>query len=137
VSAYWGVMYQPKVPDGAGFFDMKDYTKVILEALESHGESGCGVISLSLETDISQDSLRSFFKENKKYCLPIDGHKFKLNRLTEENGSVDKIIATIKQNKSEQHVKDRVARAFLWGLMLGIGLPMVIDWLLYLYNWLF
>ena len=63
-------MYLPKTPDGAGF-NMKDYTKVILEALDSHGKSGCGVISLSLDTGISQDSLRSFFKENKKYCLPI------------------------------------------------------------------
>lgn len=112
-------------------FNMKDYTKVIIEALASHGENGCGVISLSLETGISQDSLRSFFKANKKYCLPIENHKFKLNKLTEENGSVEKIIATINQIKSQQHVKDRVARAFFCGLMLGIGLPMIIDWLLY------
>jgi hypothetical protein len=110
-------------------------TRTIISALASHGESGCGLISLSLETGISQDFLRTFFKEHKKYCHPIEKHKFKINTRTEESGFVEKIVAAIEQEKTEKQIKDRVARAFGWGFILGIGTPVISNWLIYLYEW--
>lgn len=96
---------------------MTDHTRVIIETLDAYGEDGCGVISLSLKTGISQESLRNFFKEHKKYCLPIERHKFKLNRNTAENGSVEKIVINIEREKAEQKIKNRVANGFFWGFM--------------------
>lgn len=116
---------------------MTDNTRAIIEALDACGENGCGVISLSLKTGTTQESLRNFFKEHKKYCLPIEKHKFKLNKNTVENGSIEKIITSIEQERVEQKIKRRVAKGFFWGFMLGILSTSIGDWLYYLYKWLF
>ncbi len=115
---------------------MTDDTKVIIEALDACGESGCGIISLALKTGISQESLRNFFKEQKKYCLPVEKHKFKLNRNTAENGSTSKIIINIEREKAEQKIKNRVSNGFFWGFMLGLISPNIGKWLRDFYAWL-
>jgi len=102
---------------------MTDHTKTIVEALGEHGENGSGLISLSLKTGINQESLRNFLKENKKYCLPIEKQKFKLNWSAVENGSVDQIVKAIKQEKVERKIKNRVLAAFGWGFCFGVLLP--------------
>ena len=113
-------------------------TRKILEALDSHGEKGCGVISLSLETGFSQQAFRGFFRKHKEYCVPIAGEsKYKLNRLTVENGSVEQIIDSIEQRQAEEKVSARVSNAFFWGLMLGLIVPHLGGWLFELYKWLF
>jgi len=39
------------------------------------------VITLSLETGYSQSELRSFFKNHKQYCVPLNGEtKYKLSQ---------------------------------------------------------
>ena len=116
---------------------MTDDTKIIIEALDDCGESGCGIISLALKTGISQESLRNFFKENKKYCLPVEKQKFKLNRNTAENGSAAKIVINIEREKAEQKIKNRVANGFFGGLVLGLLSPNIGKWLYDLYVWLF
>ena len=111
-------------------------TKVILGALDSHGDEGCGIISLSIETGVNQDLLRSFLQKHKAYCVPIDGKaKYKLNRLTEEHGSVAKIIAKIEKAETESKVSSRVGNAFLMGLFVGLGIPFLTEWLSSLYQW--
>jgi predicted nucleic acid-binding Zn ribbon protein len=98
----------------------EDKTRATLEALDSHDDSGCGVITLSLETGISQQSLRKVFRKHKKYCISLNGiSTFKLNKLTEENGSVDKMIRSIEQQK----VEDRVSNALLLAFVLGLCIP--------------
>ena len=95
----------------------EDKTRKVLEALDAYGDDGCGVISLSIETGISQDSIRQVFKNHERYFVPLNGiSTFKLNKLTIENGSVDKIILSIEQQKSE----GRVFNPFFWGLMTGV-----------------
>ena len=111
---------------------MNDRTRIILDALESHGATGCGIISLSIETGCRQETLRKFFEKHKTYCIPING-KYKLNRHTEEKGSVIKIIASIEQKKTNA----RVSSAFTWGLLLGMSLPLIADLLADLYRRLF
>jgi hypothetical protein len=97
----------------------EDKTRTVLEALDSHGDSGCGVITLSLETGISQFSLRQVFKKHKKYCIPVVGEStFKLNRLTEEKGSIDKIMTSIEQEKMEARVLNALSLGLLFGLFL-------------------
>ncbi|MFC3094252.1 hypothetical protein DRW07_14805 [Alteromonas sediminis] len=113
---------------------MTDHTKAIIEALGEHGENGSGLISLSLKTGISQESLRKFFKENKEYCLPIEKYKFKLNRSAVENGSVEEIIKAIGREKAERKIKERVFKGFTWGFALGVFLP---EFLPYLFKWIF
>ena len=116
---------------------MNNDTRTIISALASHGDSGCGLISLSLETGFSQSYLRTFIKEHKKYCLTIEKHKFKINRLPEESSSVEEIVAAIEQEKTEKQIKNRVAKAFGWGLILGIWIPSISDLLSDLYVRLF
>ncbi len=113
---------------------MTEHTKAIIEALGEHGENGCGLISLSLKTGINQESLRKFFKENKKYCIPIEKHKFRLNSSVVENGSIEEIIKTIEQEKAERKIKNRVFTGFSWGFALGVFLP---EFLSYLIKWIF
>lgn len=108
-----------------------------MEALDSYGEDGCGVISLSLDTGVSQQRLRSFLRKYNEYCIPLDGKtKYKLNRLTEENGSVEKMLVTIEQELAQRRVRDKVLNAFSWGLLLGLFIPVIADWLVNVYNWL-
>lgn len=96
---------------------MINKTRKILEVLESHGENGCGVITLSLETGYSQAALRSFFRKHKKYCIPLNGKTtFKLNRSAMERGSVVKMVESIERKS----VNDRVASAFSLGLAFGM-----------------
>ena len=113
-------------------------TREILEVLDTHGEKGCGVISLSLETGFSQQEIRHFFRKHKEYCVPLAGEsKYKLNRLTAENGSIEQIIDSIEQRQAEAKVSARVSNAFTWGLILGLIIPYLGGWLFELYKWLF
>ena len=89
----------------------------VLEALESSGKEGVGVITLSLETGCSQSELRSFFKNHKQYCVPLNGEtKYKLSQFTETCDSVDKMLKEIERQK----VNARVSRAFYYGLIAGL-----------------
>ncbi|MBF7072311.1 hypothetical protein ISG33_02695 [Glaciecola sp. MH2013] len=89
----------------------------ILEALESSGKEGRGVISLSLETGYSQSVLRRFFKKHKQFCVPLNGQtKYKLSQFTNERGSVDEMVATIERHKTEA----RVSASFSYGLLAGL-----------------
>lgn len=116
---------------------MSENTRIIIEALDACGENGSGVISLSLSTGINQESLRTFLTENKSYCLPIEKHKFKLNRNTVENGSVEKIVINIEHEIAERKINKRVSRGFTWGLVLGLLSPYIGKWIFDLYAWLF
>ena len=108
---------------------MEDKTKKIIDALQSHGDSGCGIITLSLETGISQESLRCFFREYKEFCVPINGKsKFKLNKRAVKDDSTDEILVSIEDRK----VKKRVDRAFTRGFFLGLSL-LLIDRLIVLF----
>lgn len=49
----------------------------ILEALESSGKEGRGIITLSLETGYSRSDLRSFFNKNKQFCVPLNRTKWR------------------------------------------------------------
>ena len=113
-------------------------TRKILEALDYYGENGCGIISLSLDTGLSQQQLRSFFRKYKSYCIPLAGNnKYKLNRLTEESGSVEKMLVSIEQKMAEERVNAKVTKAFTWGLVLGAGISFFGDWAVNFYDWLF
>ena len=89
----------------------------VLEALESSGKEGIGVITLALETGYSQSDLRRFFKNHKQYCIPLNGEsKYKLSPFTEARGSVDEMVAEIERQK----VNERVYRSFGNGLIVGL-----------------
>ena len=103
-------------------------TRKILEALASYGENGCGIISLSLDTGLNQQTLRRFLRKHKEYCVPLIGEsKHRLNQLTEENDSVEKIIDSIEQQQAKEKVNARVSNAFIWGMTLGLILPYLIQ----------
>ncbi|WP_334029077.1 hypothetical protein [Alteromonas sp. P256] len=96
---------------------MSAKARKILEALESSGKEGRGIITLSLETGYSQSDLRSFFNKNKKFCVPLNGQtKYKLCQFTEERSSVDEMVAEIERQK----VEARVSRSFSCGLIAGL-----------------
>jgi hypothetical protein len=89
----------------------------VLEALESSGKKGVGLITLSLQTGYSQMELRSFLKKHKQYCLPLNGAtKYKLSQFTETMGSVDKMVQEIER----QDVNDRISKAFGYGVVVGL-----------------
>lgn len=116
---------------------MSENARTIIEALDASGESGIGLISLSLSTGISQESLRTFIKENKSYFLPIENHKFKLKRNIVENCSVEEIVIKIENEIAERKIKHRVSKGFRWGLVVGLLLPNIGRWIYDLYAWLF
>ncbi|WP_462157488.1 hypothetical protein [Pseudoalteromonas sp. GB56] len=64
----------------------------------------------------------------------VEKHKFKLNGSAVENCSVEEIIETIKQDKAERKIKERVFDAFSLGLFLGVFLP---EFLAALLKWIF
>ena len=98
---------------------METKTRTIVTTLASHGENGCGLISLSLETGISQDYLRAFLKQHKQYCASIDNYKFKINRQAENSESLDDIIKSIEQTRTEKYIKGREAKAFCLGVIVA------------------
>ena len=99
---------------------MNNDTRKIISALAAHGENGCGLITLSLETGVSQASLRDFVQKNDEYCLPTENHRYKVNRPTNEKVCVEDIIAAIEEQHTEEQIKKRVARAMCWGFILGV-----------------
>ena len=108
-----------------------DKMEVIIRALDSYGDRGCGLISLSLKTGVSQSSLRRFVDKHKKYCLPIDKkHKYKLNK---EKGSVEQVLASM----ATEQANARISNAFGLGLLLGMGMTYIGDFLGYVFYWLF
>lgn len=98
----------------------QDNTRAVLEALDLHGDGGCGVISLSLETSLSQDAIREVFRKHKRYFIPVKGTStFALNKLTVENGSIDKILLSIEQKKTENRVVYALGTGIVVGIFIG------------------
>ena len=113
---------------------METKTRTIVTTLASHGENGCGLISLSLETGISQDYLRAFLKQHNQYCASIDNYKFKINRRAENSKSLDDIIRSIEQTRTEKYIKGRVNKAFCLGVIVATCIPVAFNFLFYLYE---
>ena len=96
---------------------MSKKARKILQALKSSGKEGRGLISLALETGLSQSELRRFFKKYDQFCIPINGGaKYKLTEFTPALDSVDKMLALIEQER----IDDRVQKSFGYGLVTGL-----------------
>lgn len=99
---------------------MSDKARKILESLESSGQTGRGIITLSLETGIEQSELRDFFRKHKNYCEALNGEtKFKLNRLSKERGSVDEMIAAIERRRVSEIRAGGISIGLVLGLFIG------------------
>jgi hypothetical protein len=97
--------------------------KLVMESLASHGKSGCGIITLANETNITQSTLRDFLSSNQDFFCQLNGEsKYTINSFGKYKGSTDKMLKTW----SKEHNKSKVGGyytvaivAFLVGYMLG------------------
>jgi hypothetical protein len=97
--------------------------KLVMDSLASHGKSGCGIITLANETNITQSTLRDFLSSNQDFFCKLNGEsKYTINSFGKYKGSTDKMLKAW----SEEHNKSKVGGyyavaivAFLVGYMLG------------------
>lgn len=73
----------------------------VLKYIESCGRKGCGVITLSNATGVSQSELRKFLSERQDFVKTIDG-KVMLNRFGAAKGSVDSMLAILDEELESQ-----------------------------------
>ena len=75
----------------------------LLSALSAYGDKGRGIISLAVETGISQSNIRQFFYANKEFCIPVKGRTvFKINMHGPHNGSVQVMVYALKEKRRRE-----------------------------------
>ncbi len=97
--------------------------KLVMDSLASHGKSGCGIITLANETNVTQSTLRDFLSSNQDFFCQLNGEsKYTINSFGKYKGSTDKMLKAW----SKEHNKSKVGGyyavaivAFLVGYMLG------------------
>ena len=95
----------------------------VLQTIEAYGKSGCGIISLSNETNIDQSELREFLHNNKDMVSKssLNG-TYTINRFGKHRGSIESMLSElVKKSKNEQQYQYYfiVVIAFTLGLILG------------------
>lgn len=83
--------------------------QLLLEHVERAGRSGCGVITLSLETDIPQSQIRRFVDKHDACVMYVNG-KVVLNRFGVYKGSVSEMLVHFRE-------ENRKSTDWLWYLL--------------------
>ncbi|MCU4677744.1 hypothetical protein N7931_19225 [Catenovulum sp. 2E275] len=97
--------------------------KLVINTLAEHGKSGCGIISLSNQTNISQQELREFLNShNDFFCKIGNESKYTINSFSEHNGSPELMIKEYSKNIAISKISIYLlvaAGIFVFGYLLG------------------
>jgi hypothetical protein len=97
--------------------------KLVLDSLASHGKTGCGIITLANQTNISQSILREFLNSNKDFFCQLNGEsKYTINSFGRYKGSIDKMTIALSKQYKEANLNQYavlVILAFFLGYVLG------------------
>ena len=98
-------------------------TKQILETVASHGKSGCGIITLANETNISQSQLREFLDSNNDFFCQLNNKStYALNAFGKYKGSVEAMLQSVSERNEKTKLNQLIlvaCVAFVFGFIIG------------------
>ncbi len=95
-------------------------SKRVLYALEDAGPSGKGMMVLSNECGIDLEKLRDYLQAEQDYFVQLDGGpSYTLNRFGRFRGSVEAMVAHLREQESEKKGRRQLLVVFLLGLYFG------------------